>query len=242
MLSLDKQNQYRARLLALAPEWMPATEVYEATIRQYLRPGVRLLDAGCGRGGVVEQLQGEQVWMVGIDPDTASLREHRLRPADTPRPRLSAAFLDRLPFAASTFDLVIASWVLEHLAMPSAAFAEAARILRPGGHLIALAPNGWHPVSLLNRLLAQRKPLQAWLVPRLYSRGEADAFPVRYRANSVRRLRRLGEEAGLTTVAIQTISDPTYLAFSDALFAVSRALEGLLPAGAWVHIVADFAR
>jgi len=236
MLTLERQNVYRERLRALQPGWRPATEVYEATIRQYLRPGARLLDAGCGRGGVVEQLEGTGRWMVGIDPDTRSLLEHRL---GMPR---AAAFLDQLPFRSASFDLVISSWTLEHLSRPAAAFAEAARVLRPGGHLITLAPNGRHPITLLNRLLAWAEPLQARLVPRLYGRAEEDAFPVHYRANSLGRLRQLGAAAGLTPIAIQTISDPTYLAFNETFFALSRKMERLLPAAAWVHIVADFVK
>jgi ubiquinone/menaquinone biosynthesis C-methylase UbiE len=212
--------------------------VYQATIRQYLRPGTRLLDVGCGRGGVVEQLLEYECRMVGVDPDICSLAEHRLPAALLP---CAAGFSGQLPFHSGSFDLVISSWVLEHLPRPAAAFAEAARVLRPDGHLVTLAPNRWHPVTLLNRLLAWAEPIQTRLVPRLYGRAEEDAFPVYYRANSARRLRQLGVAAGLTPVAIQTVSDPTYLAFNELLFSLSRGLEQLLPAAAWIHLVADFA-
>jgi len=235
MLSLEKQNAYRARLRALRPAWRPATEVYEITIRRHLQPGMRLLDAGCGRGGAVEQLWSDDCLLIGADPDLPSLIEHRL--PSLPR---AAALLERLPFGPASFDLVISSWVLEHLPDPGRAFAEAARVLRPGGHLMVLTPNRWHPVTLLNRLLGWAGPWQARLVPHLYGRAEEDAFPVHYRA--VRRLRQRGQAAGLAPVAVQTISDPTYLAFNEALFQLSRGLEALLPAGARVHLVADFVR
>lgn len=234
MLSLEQQNRYRDELRSRWPGWQPATEVYEQTIRRYLQPGLRVLDAGCGRGGAVEQLQDTSCLPFGVDPDTLSLAEHRL---DMPR---AAGFLHALPFAAASFDLVISSWVLEHLPVPAAALAEMARVLCPGGHLVTLAPNGWHPVTLLNRLAARAGRLQARLVPRLYGRSEADAFPVYYRANSVRRLRALATAAGFETVAIHTIADPSYLAFNRPLFAISRQLERCLPAAAHVHLVADF--
>jgi ubiquinone/menaquinone biosynthesis C-methylase UbiE len=239
MLSLDRQNACRAQLRTLQPNWRPATEVYEATVRRYLEPGARLLDVGCGRGGVVEQLAGEGYWMVGIDPDRRSLLEHRMPAPALPR---AAGFLSQLPYRSASFDLVISSWVLEHLPHPGAAFVEAARVLRPGGHLVTLAPNAWHPVTVMNRLLARVWPLQARLVPQLYGRAEEDTFTVCYRANTPHRLRQLGREAGLQTVSVQTISDPSYLAFNRTLFYLSRAMERLLPAAAWVHIVADFAR
>ena len=66
MLSLDVQNRYRDELRSRWPNWRPATEVYEAAIRRYPAPRyVRVLDAGCGRGGALEQLVGRRppaVW------------------------------------------------------------------------------------------------------------------------------------------------------------------------------------
>jgi ubiquinone/menaquinone biosynthesis C-methylase UbiE len=238
MLTLERQNAYRDRLRRLWPGWQPATEVYEATVRRYLVPGTRLLDVGCGRGGVVEQIAGEEIGMMGIDPDRRSLGEHRL-----PRERLAraAARVEEIPMAAGSFDLVIASWVLEHLGDQVAAWREMARVLRPGGHLVVLTPNLDHPVTRLNRLLARSKRMQAALVPRLYGRAEEDAFPVLYRANRSAQLRQLAASAGLAPVSVQTIPDPTYLAFNDALFRLGCLGEQLMPT-AGIHIVADLVR
>jgi SAM-dependent methyltransferase len=46
----------------------------------------------------------------------------------------------RLPFADGAFDHVLASEVLEHIPDHSAAFAELARVLRPGGNLAITVP------------------------------------------------------------------------------------------------------
>jgi SAM-dependent methyltransferase len=239
MLTLNRQNAYRDRLRSLWPGWRPATEVYEAAVRRYLIPGTRLLDAGCGRGGVVEQVAGEEIILAGIDPDRRSLVEHRLPPKRMAR---AVARLEAIPFAAGSFDLVVSSWVLEHLVEPVTAWHEIRRVLRPDGHLVVLTPNLRHPVTWLNLVLAQSKPLQGALIPRLYGRAEEDAFPVCYRTNSVSQIERLAAHAGLAPVVIRTIADPTYLAFSEPLFELSCRLERLMPVAAGVHIVADLVR
>lgn len=46
----------------------------------------------------------------------------------------------RLPFADGTFDTVMATEVLEHVAEVDAAVAEVRRVLRPGGHFLATVP------------------------------------------------------------------------------------------------------
>lgn len=236
-LTLDRQNAYRARYARLRPGWQPATAVYESVIRAALAGRERpvVLDIGCGRGGVLEQLVDvDGLRPLGIDPDLASLAEHRL-----PALRRAVALSEAIPLPAAAVDVVIAAWVLEHLPAPERTFAEVARVLRPGGVCICLAPNRYNPIALLNQALF---PLQRWLVPRLYGRAEADAFPVVYRANTRRQLAALAQGAGLRLTAFHAIDDPTYLAFNDALFWLSRQAARLLPEAAAIHFVAVCAK
>jgi ubiquinone/menaquinone biosynthesis C-methylase UbiE len=225
-LSLERQNTYRTRYRAQHPGWRPATEVYEALIRERLRSGLTVLDVGCGRGGVLEQL-GEAVSMpMGLDPDPVSLREHRL-----PNLARAAGKADALPLRDNSVDIVTCSWVLEHLTDPGSVFREIRRVLRPGGAFVFLTPNARSLIVIANRIL---RPLQRLLVPRLYGRAEADTFPVQYRANTPSRISKLAREAGLQIDQIRLIEDPTYLAFSPVLFRLSAALASVTPP---VHLV-----
>lgn len=225
-LNLDRQNQYRNQYRTRKPGWRPATEVYEGLIREHLRPQMRVLDIGCGRGGVLEQISAGVGFPVGIDPDLLSLREHRL--PDLSRAEATA---DHLPFCSQSFDLILASWVMEHLDRPEVALSEISRCLAPGGYLIFLTPNGRSVVAWLNRVL---RPLQAYLVPRLYGRSETDTFPVRYRVNNAAQLRRLAARTGLELDRLMFVEDPTYLAFSAFWFRVSLWLTRISPP---VHLV-----
>ncbi len=228
---VGRLEYYRQRYAALNPGWEPATARYQRRVARYLAPATRVLDLGCGRGGIVERLGDVGRW-IGLDPDHASLRDHRL-------PGLSRAQADalRLPLGDATCDLVVSSWVLEHLADPQRTFAEASRVLRPGGRLICLTPNARHPIPRLGQILER---WQRALVPKVYGRGAADAFPVYYRANTPERLSCLASHAGLSLVTIELVEDPSYFAWNRQTFALAARLEALLPALWKVHLIAEF--
>lgn len=231
MLSLDRQNERREQYRALQPGWQPATEQFAAHVRRHLTPTARVLDVGCGRGGVVEQLDHPLARMVGVDPDWQSLREHRL-----PLPRAVAAG-ERLPLPSGRFALAYAAWVLEHLAQPQRDLAEIARILQPGGVFVFITPNRRHPLMGVSRVIGRTRRLQQALVRLAYGRAGDDTFPTYYRANSVPAVQALAAGVGLEVAALDAVADPTYLAFSDGLFRLLCRLERHIPPDAKLHLV-----
>jgi SAM-dependent methyltransferase len=175
---------------------------------------------------------------VGVDVDFPSLRENLILPLR------AQAQLEALPFPAQTFDLVLCTWVIEHLPEPCPAFREIARVLKPGGCLLLLTPNARHPLIALGRAIPAR--WRRLLVQRLYGRAPQDIFPAFYRANTPGMLRRLLRAAGLQEIAWFEIEDPTYLAFHPLLFAFAAFYEQLTawrPLRGWrLHMVGLFAR
>jgi len=198
VISLDRQNWYRELYARLRPGYRTSGQIYEALARQHATPQARVLDLGCGRGGVMELLADHVALPVGVDPDLSSLVEYR-----APVVRRAVALADALPFPEASFDLVLCSWVIEHLANPQAAFSEVARVLRPGGHFVFLTPNALNYVVVINRLIP------AWVQRRLVPR-KLDAL-----------LRR----AGLRCEAFYFIGDPSYVALHKILFWVGVLLE-----------------
>jgi SAM-dependent methyltransferase len=231
MLSLDQQNAWREQYRATHPGWQPATELYANLVGQQLTQGARVLDIGCGRGGLVEQLDHPLAQVVGIDPDWLSLHEHRLG-----LPRV-AAFSDDLPFAPETFDVAFASWVLEHLSRPFLTFQSIARVLKSGGVFVFITPNGRHPLALLNKTVGRLGRFQGRLVARLYGRSANDSFATHYRANNHTDLEQLAAQSGLQLTTLHTIPDPTYLAFNRPLFSLMTRFEDALPTRRKIHLV-----
>ena len=237
LLPLDVQNAYRERYRALRPGWRPSGDLLETIVRGYLTGGSRVLDLGCGRGGVAELIWRDVRLAAGIDPDTVSLAQHRA--AGMPVVR---GIGERLPFVGDSFDLIVSVWVLEHLEDPLATFIEVRRVLRPGGHFIFLTPNLRNPLMLMNRIGRAMPALQRRLVPRMYGRDEADTFPVRYRANTEREIRDHARGSGLHVQELRVVPDPTYLAMNGLMFNASVISERLMPKGWGVHLLGDLVR
>ena len=221
----------------MRPGWRSSGEQLEALVRSQISASSQVLDLGCGRGGVVELFWRDVRLAAGLDPDVPSLAEHRAPGMPVIRGRG-----EHLPFGASTFDLIVCLWVLEHLEQPEAVFNEVRRVLRPGGHFVFLTPNLGHPLLLMNRLAKALPQLQRRIVPRLYGRFEHDTFPVRYRANTAAAIRALAARSGLEVATLTAIADPTYLALNPLMFRASVLTERLLPAGRGVHLLGDLKR
>jgi SAM-dependent methyltransferase len=231
VLPLQRQNEYRRRYAAHTPGWQASGDLFEALVRQSITPTTRLLDLGGGRGGLVEKIHPLLGAATTLDPDLLSLLEHRAQAVAR-----VVGWAQALPFPNQHFDLVTATWLLEHLADPNAVFSEVQRVLVPGGRFIFLTPNALHPLLLANRLSKLAPALQRKLVPRLYARAEADTFPVQYKANTSGALQALCGQHGFA-LGLHLVADPTYTAFNEPLFRLSTLAEHLIPSALRIHIV-----
>ncbi len=108
------------------------------------------LNAGCGEGLYVPFLES----FAGISQieniDLTDPGPLRMRYSD-PRNRFTAGSLTELPFPSATFDCCLCSEVIEHIEDHERAIAELARVLKPGGLLLASVPQipaPWDPAHV----------------------------------------------------------------------------------------------
>jgi SAM-dependent methyltransferase len=111
------------------PTWQRHRAAY-ALCTRFLGPG-RVLDLGCGTGHSADLLAPRE--SVGVDLDPAALRgqDRETHVAD----------MRDLPFAASSFESVLAVQSIEHVPDPDRVLAGVARVLEPGGLAVFVTPN-----------------------------------------------------------------------------------------------------
>lgn len=106
-------------------------------LQLYLRAGLagaRVLDVGCGPGGVTADLAGQARVVVAADVDPAMVR--RARKA-VPAAHVMRADGRTLPFEDASFDAAVCNLVLLWSPQPDRLVAEMARVVRPGGTVLA---------------------------------------------------------------------------------------------------------
>ena len=113
--------------------------VTRAIIERWYAPGMdlRILDAGCGTGGVMEYME-EYGNVTGIDFAAEAMCFCRERGKE----RVTRASLMAFPFSEDSFDLIVSFDVLCERGVPDdmAALREFARALAPGGRVLIRVP------------------------------------------------------------------------------------------------------
>lgn len=177
----------------------------ELLVRQGGGGQPRILDFGCGTGGNVA-MEAAVGPVVGIEPDAGALR--------LAQPRGGALFCravgTSLPFAGGTFDLVLASDVLEHIADDGLASSEIHRVLRVGGSLVFSVPAhpwlfGAHDVALRHQRRYTRRTIRdllegAGLRVSWLSYWNTTLFPVAVAARLAKQFGRAGVRSDVRDV------------------------------------------
>jgi ubiquinone/menaquinone biosynthesis C-methylase UbiE len=147
-----------------------------------INPGDRVLDLGCGAGRHAFEAYRRGARVIAADLDLKELAgvgdmfgAMRLEGEAVPPAQAAAVAADatRLPFADGSFDAVIVAEILEHVPNDTAALAEVARVLRPGG-VIAVTVPAWLPERICWALSTEYHEVPGGHV-RIFTRAELTA-------------------------------------------------------------------
>jgi SAM-dependent methyltransferase len=121
----------------------------------HLRPGMRVLDCGCGPGSltieIAERVAPGQVVGIDIEPEQCVKAQALATSRAITNVRFESADVYVLPYPDASFDAVFSHALVSHLADPVRAFAESRRVLKPTG-VLAVSVNdyesfAWSPAG-----------------------------------------------------------------------------------------------
>lgn len=157
----------------------------EKLIRKYAGNGkLKILDAGCGTGGLLKKLS-KLGKVVGIDFSPEAIKYAKKRGLD-----IKQASVQKIPFKKGSFDAVTSVDVLYHLAVTDdvAALGEIKRVLKPGGILVLRVPANKfllsahdvhvHTARRYDKRELVKKLRQAGLKIKFISYVQAPIFPI----------------------------------------------------------------
>jgi 2-polyprenyl-3-methyl-5-hydroxy-6-metoxy-1,4-benzoquinol methylase len=113
--------------------------------KEWMGKNKKVLDMGC-RDGILTRHFIQQNEVTGLDIDKQALEACRKNLNIETK---WADFSLQIPIPSSSFDVVVAGEVIEHLPYPEITISEIARILKPEGLFIGSVPNSYH---IKNRL------------------------------------------------------------------------------------------
>lgn len=123
---------------------------FVSLLGKYFDPKKKTLDAGSGKGTLLQMLQERgftDTYAADIDDYLATVRP-------TKEFRVVDFNFDKFPWADGFFDQIASVEVVEHLENPYHFLREAARLLKKGGMLLVTTPNPdhfWNKLSFLRK-------------------------------------------------------------------------------------------
>jgi SAM-dependent methyltransferase len=118
---------------------------HAAFLVPHLQDSARLLDCGCGPGSIscdfARILSSGHV--TGIDREESQIELARSRASEQQLANMTfkVGSIYELPFPDSSFDVVFAHAIFEHISSPDKALAEILRVLEPGGIAAIRSPD-----------------------------------------------------------------------------------------------------
>ncbi len=218
----EAYQRYTAATFAHLANRDSAFPHYAAQLASVFSDGDRILHVGCGwdRSEATKQYAGRGT-VVGVDLDEEAVQRYHSE--------AWLADIASLPFCDASFDGACSEYVFEHLAEPDTAMQEMARVIRPGGYLVAVTPSRWSYKSIAAALTPHAFHEWAASSLRRDTRSAEDVYETHYLMNTPAMLRRLADRWGFEVDSIQVVSNgPTWFPRIIGLFELGRLYHALI--------------
>jgi ubiquinone/menaquinone biosynthesis C-methylase UbiE len=149
----------------------------ERIARKYIKPGSRVLDVGSGYSMFFQITTDWDFHVTCCDLDSAAMEKMR---GMVPQWEWIVADAVELPFEDTSFDVVYAGEIIEHVGDPTGALREWRRVLKPGGIFILTTPNRDRLLARANRceMIMNPEHVREYTLPELKSALREAGFKI----------------------------------------------------------------
>jgi ubiquinone/menaquinone biosynthesis C-methylase UbiE len=215
------------------------------TLLNFLGPTpVAALEVGCGTGHWLDVAGARASILAGVEPSAAMLERARLA---APAARLVRARAEDLPWRDGTFDRIFCVNALHHFSDRDRFFAEARRILRPGGGLLTIGkdPHGARDEWWVYEYFEETRAIdRARYAPVRTLRGEMTragfAWSESLEADRIEAVHRASEALANGIVDAAFTSQLSVLSQEEFNRGVARVRVADAAAGGELNLIADF--
>lgn len=173
-------------------DYTERTHLFLDWILEVIPANASILDVGANDGSFcpeISRIAQHADRLAGIGPDRGKLEQNHF---------ISERYFSTLEdadIASESFDALYSSFVFEHVLEEERFIAAASRVLKPGGSLFFITPNGKHYFSILAAAFA-RLGVQRQVLGMVRSRYliESYHYPAVYRLNCPRDIERVGRK------------------------------------------------
>ncbi len=182
---------------------------------EFLSPGERVLEVGCGSGALTEHIQAMGCKVVGVERRPEAAERARRFCEEVVMGAVEAVSLD---YPLHSFDVILLIDVLEHLVDPVKTIYRLRPLLKPEGRILIALPNVAH-WSIRFRLMFGRFDYE--------DSGILDRTHLHF--YTLRTARQLVESAGLEILKWDIVPDVPLLRFRSRLAKANYRIAHLLP-------------
>ena len=224
------QDEYRDLYKTIKRGWSDSVSIYKDLVSKNVDKNTVILEAGCGFTSLFIDEYKKAKDVIGVDISKKFLDLNKLL-----RKKIVSDLGNMSKVKNNSIDVIISSWVMEHLKEPEKVFSEFSRVLKKGGRVIFITPNNLNYIVFLNKLIS--KKVRRLIVERMAENLVTDPMKTYYRANSVSRIKALAKKSGLVVEKLILNGDPTYTAISKLFFYIGVLIEKLTLKPFKVHII-----
>lgn len=215
------QTDYQELYKKVNKGWDDSVSIYKNLVSKEINENTTVLEAGCGFSDLYKEEYKRAKHVIGVDISDEYLKGNTLI-----REKIVADLASMPQVKDSSVDVIISSWVLEHVENPEGVFKEFDRVLKKDGKVIFLTPNSWNYIVILNKIIPHW--FRVMVATKLAGKLTVEPMKTFYRANSVSKLKYLANKSVLKIDKLILNGDPTYVAINKVFFYIGVFIEAIL--------------